>query len=330
MYRIILLVVCCVLTACASVSQSNSKPIRVSGAGTTIESAKQNAFRKAIEIQVGVIILSERETQNQQMVKNQILAYSSGYVDDFKVIDQHSTNNHTTITVDVWVASSRLSQMFLSNSKAPAELAGEKHSIQYNSYLQNRVDGDAVLGNILKGYPYNAFVIQQGPHVFGLDAYRNAILEVPFTMKWSNDYITSLHEVLGLLEEGSNGFRERSPGNVRILGNGKKTLYQFNDVIRTDQIKKAMTGYQEVNINVAILNSRNKIVYSKCMDLSKPPFLYAPIGDVTTIYGNSRFDSKVQLRIEPKSYLNSILQDAHRIELSAVPLSSCNITQKLL
>jgi outer membrane biogenesis lipoprotein LolB len=71
--RLLLLVVCFILTACTSTSKSDNY-FRATGTGNTCEEAKLNAFKEAIEYQVGVVIASERESYNEKLIKNEILA----------------------------------------------------------------------------------------------------------------------------------------------------------------------------------------------------------------------------------------------------------------
>ena len=87
--RLLLLTVCFILTGCASTSKSDNY-LRTSGVGNTYEEAKNNAFREAIEYQVGVVIASERESYNDKLIKNEILAYSSAFVDEYKIISQQT------------------------------------------------------------------------------------------------------------------------------------------------------------------------------------------------------------------------------------------------
>jgi hypothetical protein len=60
--------------------------LQVSGEGATLEEAKLNAFRTAIEFAAGSVVVSERESHNYKLVRNEILVYSAGYVTDYKII----------------------------------------------------------------------------------------------------------------------------------------------------------------------------------------------------------------------------------------------------
>ncbi len=135
--RILLLTVCFILTACASTPKFDNY-IRTTGIGHTYEEAKNNAFKEAIEYQVGVVIASERESYNEKLVKNEILAYSSAFVDEYKIISQQNIGNKVQLVIDVKLSLLRLSDRILSKGKDSKNLDGAKHDNQYKSFLENK------------------------------------------------------------------------------------------------------------------------------------------------------------------------------------------------
>ena len=52
--------------------------IQVEGEGSSLEQALNNAFKVAIDNEVGVILDTERHLRNGKIVHNQILSYSAG------------------------------------------------------------------------------------------------------------------------------------------------------------------------------------------------------------------------------------------------------------
>ena len=110
--RWLLLVACLMLSACATTNKNTY--IRTSGTGANFELAKQNAFREAIQIKVGALVLSERESNAYKLVKDDILVYSAGYVEDFKVISTTNINKNVVVTMDVMVSSSKIADSILS------------------------------------------------------------------------------------------------------------------------------------------------------------------------------------------------------------------------
>jgi len=71
--KFILFLASLLLAGCATTQGNHS--IRVSGIGNNFENARHDAFVKAIEYKMGTLILSERETHNFKLVKNDISAF---------------------------------------------------------------------------------------------------------------------------------------------------------------------------------------------------------------------------------------------------------------
>lgn len=158
--RLLLLAVCILLTACASTSKSDNY-IRSTGIGNTYEEAKNNAFKEAIEYQVGVVIASERESYNEKLIKNEILAYSSAFVDEYKIISQQNIGNKIQVVVDVKLSLLRLSDRILSKGKDSKNLDGSKHDNQYKSFLENKQNGDRILASVLNDYPEGHMILNK-------------------------------------------------------------------------------------------------------------------------------------------------------------------------
>ena len=83
MLRLLCLVVFFLLVNNANAAE---KYIRVVGEGNTIEQAKENAFRTAVQQRAGAVVLSERQSNLGNLSKDNISVFSAGYVDDFKII----------------------------------------------------------------------------------------------------------------------------------------------------------------------------------------------------------------------------------------------------
>ena len=83
MRRLFALLSLVVIAGC-STTQLASEPyetsIRVQGTGTDLQSARNNAFRQAIEQKAGTAINVELESKNGDLTKQEVLHYSSGYI----------------------------------------------------------------------------------------------------------------------------------------------------------------------------------------------------------------------------------------------------------
>jgi len=330
--KILLLTVCFILTACASTSKSDNY-IRTTGVGNTYEEAKNNAFREAIEYQVGVVIASERESYNDKLVKNEILAYSSAFVDEYKIISQQTVGNKVQLVVDVKLSLLRLSDRIISKGKDSKNLDGVKHDSQYKSFLENKQNGDTILASVLNDYPRRAYDIQQSGYLLKGDAYRNLTLTIPYTLSWNPNYIASLNDAIKIVADGKpslwsveKGFAQQYPATVRV-GTEK---YYFNEFVVPNQLLDAIMDWNEIRINMEIKDFYNRTQYSECF---APKQLHSRVGDyyninyVKTI--NVGFNktageqASIEMKIQQNSKLANIMNNLSTIELSVVPKKVC-------
>jgi hypothetical protein len=323
--RLLLLIVCLLLTACASNTKQNNF-VRSIGEGYTIEQAKHNAFNNAMEQHLGVVIASEREIQGERLARNEILAYSAGYVDEYVIISQQVNNGRIRLEVDVKLASNRISDRILSSSKSNKGIDGARHDNQYRTYLDNKENGDKILQRVLNDYPKHAYNIKQGKNTIKIDAYRNLTLYVPYDIGWNSNYLASLHDSLKMLEDGSNGFMRKSPATIKVSG---KTFY-FNEFNIPNRILDAVMDDNEVRISLTISDQYNRIQYRECflpdaMFRRVKPFY--EINYVRTInagfYNSGMEGGVIQIKIQNNSHLDRIMKELTNIELTIVTRSSC-------
>jgi hypothetical protein len=313
------------LALCLVVPLANA--IQVSGEGSTFEEAKLNAFKIAIEYEAGTVVVSERDIANYKLVKNDILVYSSAYITNYKIINSFKSDNQYHVVVDVNVASNKIADRILGVGSKPV-IVDSKHDTQYQTYMENKNNGDRLLLQVLKDYPTKAFTVTQGNHILAVDIYRNGILEIPFEMKWNYNYITSLNDTLSVLEDGSNGLLRNSPGNITIMAKdpkdyvfGKKSTYKFNDVLITTVLKETFLQKQP-RIQVTI-TGRGRIVYKNCFVpdsfVGKRPGFFNAESDLL-VYGNQVEKNIIKLELRN---MPTLLRDAERIDLAVVAHESC-------
>ena len=113
--------------------------VRSVGNGTTLENAKNDAFRNAITMIVGTAVLSERESRKDNLTKDDLLNYSAGYVDRYQVTDKIENLNNVTVIVDVIVKSSKIHERVLNTGRTEKQIEGDRLSTQYNTYSNSIV-----------------------------------------------------------------------------------------------------------------------------------------------------------------------------------------------
>ncbi len=86
--------------------------IQVRSEGYTPDEARRNGFSYAIDQAVGSIVVSEKEI-NSDLVRNDIINYSSGYVENFKILSTTAQGNKYVVVQDVWVSHSKIAERAL-------------------------------------------------------------------------------------------------------------------------------------------------------------------------------------------------------------------------
>jgi hypothetical protein len=301
--------------------------IRVVGTGPTLELAKENAFREAIMIRVGTVVVSERESTITDLKRDDISVYSAGYVNDYKIISVVNNGSIVKVTVNVLVADSKLVNQRLNSGKTTNTINGENASTSYKTFIDQKIKADRLIKTVLSSYPSSAYIVEQSPYQIGVDSFRNAVLSVHYKLKWNYDYIIAFNELMSLVEDGKYGMFERAPSNVIVMGKnpkdfilGDKKHYKFTDVVLLDNLKNSMTYGREAKLKLSISDNSLNNVVSQCFNINNT---YFSVGEPRNlvIYGNTKEEGVLQLRI-PIEY-NSILQRASNIQVSVVPFNQC-------
>jgi len=249
--------------------------LRVESSGQDENSALTSAFRLAVSQALGSLILAEYEVRDQEVIRNDVINYSSGYVDDFKVLSRRSENGLTVITADVWVKHSRLSERLLNHSRSAGSVDGAKTRIQQETLTHSRREGDRALVAVLNDFPKRAYMITPGPTKTFYNDSRNRSIELSFRVDWSRDYIESLREILSKVSQNPNandclGRNSRKcdyRGYVTIKArpgpNGWSRSAAFSDPISLGLVRQHLVDSRPA-VLVTLEDSSGKVAWRGC------------------------------------------------------------------
>lgn len=130
--------------------------VQVRSNGRDFEDAKNRALRVATEHAVGVVVSSESVVENHQVVRNEIVAHSSGYVNDWNTVSERKTADGVEVTLDVWVSYLHLSERILVKGKDSNEVAGDKIVDARTSFRRQQETGRQLLEQVLRDFPARA------------------------------------------------------------------------------------------------------------------------------------------------------------------------------
>lgn len=314
----LLLVVVLFISNFASAGDS----VIVTGTGKTFDEAKQQAFRQAVELSVGVTVLSDIETKNYQRHKDDIYLYSAGYVDNYKILRQENINGRIRLTLDVSVNENNLKNRILSYGNSTKEFDGEKHSSQISTYLFESHQRDKLLNRVLVSYPYKAYNLKQFSYTITFDYNRVPLVNILYELSWNYDFIQSLRQVTNLSKNCTPAWKKPCSSVVTIMAKdpkdllfGSRTDDYYNDFIVINILQNHI-AYNSPKILIKFLDSYNNFFYGFC---HTPQFIHGAgegfynIGKMNqfTIYGNSTEKATVSI---PAS--SDIINKTSKIELS--------------
>jgi hypothetical protein len=210
--------------------------------GTTVEQARLEGFRTAVNQAVGSVVATQTQSQNQRLVRDEIINYSSGFVDRFEILEQQDHGNRVRLKMRVWVAESRLARRLLGQSYNSQQVPGDRIGTQVETLLDERQQGDRLIQTVMKDYPRRAFDVQVGRSTVKFDEYRRAILVTDVTIKWQSHWVDAVYD----------------------------TLKRTNDSAKNAWVYQQAVGL-EPTIQITAVNSHGSVLHKECRAFTISP-----------------------------------------------------------
>lgn len=325
--RVLLIALAILVAGCGTTDnsrQNRSAAIRSTGVGSSFEEAKESAFKQAIENRIGVLVLSDREVQSYKLLKDEILTYSAGYVDDYTVISQDKSGRKWFVTVDVWVSSSKLTSRIISSKESDGKMNGKKASDSFTSYVKQKQQADRLTSKVLAGFPENAVVAKFDRTELKFDSNRNAQVLIYFETNWNRGYLDSLMELLSLIQDGRDS--QNVVGQVRVhykeKGDWFPTVakYQFSDAKLMNEFSQKFD-----NRRIAVrlkLKDGMLVTYENCWNLPET-YTTSGYGEVVSILGHRGYQSVITLTIPYGTSAQRMLESSNKAQLFVESSERC-------
>ncbi len=257
--------------------------VEVMAEGADLETARQSAFRMSVERAVGVIVSSETEVRDQRIRRDEIITYASGFVSDYKLVDQTQRNGRTWVKMQVWVSHSALRDRLLNESRGSGQIEGGRISEQIQSFKHSRESGDRLLESVLADYPQRAFDIAVEPTRVQVDSQRNAYLQISFRMNWNADYSRSLQQAIKAINQRTDcgGWFNICNNYETVITVGSTTSF-FDDRVAFDLMHRHMLISRPV-LEIRMLDVYDRIVTRECWDfhpLTQNQYTNTPLVDL--------------------------------------------------
>jgi len=269
--------------------------------GYSIEEAKRSCFSSAIEQVVGQVIVSELEISGDRITRDNVAQYSAGYIDDY-IIQKQQQDDHGWwhLTMSITIASSKIAQRKISRGERVDLMDGLKARDQIDSQLEQRANGDALIGQVLSSYPENAYVINSGTTEFKVSNLRQAYVDIPYSITMSRPWVEALNEALDVVAvntakcnkltmavaQGINRANTKlgkdicgSEPDVRIAVKsgffGSTEGYYFPDIETLQMINNELRteGQQHIGLRVDLLDAGGNVIDSRCARINNERFI---------------------------------------------------------
>ncbi|HUT95574.1 MAG TPA: hypothetical protein VMY37_39325 [Thermoguttaceae bacterium] len=110
--------------------QSRGPEVVATGVGTDPQGATQNAVVNAVEQVVGILVDAETIVNNDEIVRDRVLTYSRGFVEDFKEIYRWQENGLHYVRIRAIVSATRLGEKLKAQNVVLREIEGDKIAIR--------------------------------------------------------------------------------------------------------------------------------------------------------------------------------------------------------
>lgn len=300
--------------------------IRVRGHGVTESDARNEAYKRAVQEAIGSLVVSEGVVINDRLVRREILEYSSGYVDRFKVLDQQHDGRHWIVDMDVWVRHSAIADRVLNRTKDTQKFDGNRASVQIQTLNHERSQGDRILASVLADYPEKAYDIKNLSTETRANYRRGLDVVVRFDLRLNDNYVYSLWEASKTVAQGSYPGRcvPRCNGTFVLQMEGKRDRLLFADwaytMIYTDenksQIVSGSTIGKEPMILATLKDGAGITVERSCHYYAHNQFVYG--GENWIVVQNH---APQQVRIEMRDIRG--IERVKSVDLAVVRKESC-------
>lgn len=169
---------------------------KVQARGADFEAAKTRAFRLAVEEAAGTVVLSETELRDQRIRRDEIVTYSSGFVDRYNVLSRQDLGNSVEIVIEVWVAHSAIANRLLAKNADEKSIDGARLATQHETIVDERTRGDKLLQTVLNDHPRRSLTVRLRAPEIAMNHSRELTVAVHWEIHWSDLYLKSLQETV--------------------------------------------------------------------------------------------------------------------------------------
>jgi len=233
--------------------------IRVEAQAKDFEGAKKQAFRLASEQVAGTVVLSESELRNSNLTRDEVITYSSGLIDEYKIVDRLDGPGFVKLTMDIWITESVMAQRLLAKSATDKGVDGPALATRVDSILEERRRSDQVLGSIVRDMSRRGFKVTLSPAKISMDNNRNTNISVLANVAWDDRYVAAVTDAAKHIG--------RKPEPLCMFNCAPQDYFLNGYVIDDFQKLKMITDYVKTvspTLNLELQDQNGNVVSRTC------------------------------------------------------------------
>lgn len=200
MHKLVVLFMLIVSTTLSTPSKSFAdepekvEKVVVTGIGTTADKARHNAIRNAVEQVVGTYVSSDTLIKDSQLIKDEILSYSGGYVKESRIISTDKADDLVNVKLEALVVATKLKRKIQALNIATKKVEGNNLFGEAFGKLAASKDASQLLLKFMSKYPQAAYNIEVGkPEIVSTNQQTTtATVQLPISISWDSIFLEEL------------------------------------------------------------------------------------------------------------------------------------------
>ena len=298
--------------------------ITVTCQDATEERARAGCFKLAVEQTVGSLMLTETHVRDNVRLRQDIIEYSSGYIDRYRIIDKQEDDGVVRLTMEVTVAESRIADRVLNSTKDSAVIDGDRLATITDSFLNQQQQGVRLLGTVAKDFSAQAFDIKIVNTQLIQDYGRGVTMQFTYDMSWNWKYFQSINAALTAIAEPVIGLERKSYEVIAWMKSpddwiaGTRYKHRFRDPNKFAVLMNYMVDITPV-INLEVMDFNGKVVYRQCWKIAQELYQFRTDRNQLLINGNYIDHRVLEIRaIDPTK-----LPAYHKATIRVTPHREC-------
>ncbi len=139
---------------------SDSKVVTAEGVGVTAKDALKEAFRSAVDRVVGTVVDAETIVKNDELIRDRVLTYSSGFVSTYDVLSEEQEGGLFRVRIRATVARGKLVARLQDEKIVASDVDGKGLFSEAVTQFEREKDGAKIIRRVFEGFPGNVLTAE--------------------------------------------------------------------------------------------------------------------------------------------------------------------------